>query len=211
MMNQAKLISFLLGIACIHGEQTTSTSKSKTMFSNVIQVVCDGIDTNTLDDISMTVFSQALEESFDDIDNAKTNGTYINVGWACLSGCKTDDNINPKKRRPRLQNGKQEGNTMKFEVDWICGDLCPDDNLVTSSFTREFSTSMQNTGSSNIGIIGNLRGTLPNMKGDDVNNNVIEWEKNLVRTLIDSRRKDFRATEACMIMTVPNDEKQSVI
>jgi hypothetical protein len=200
-MNLLKLLSFLLGVAYVYGEQTTSASKSKTFFSNIIQVKCDGINTNILDDISMTVFSQALEDSYDKLDNTKTNDTYINVGWACLSGCKTDDRLNPKKRRPRLQNG-DEDNTMKFEVDWICGDVCPDDNFVTSSFTR--STLSQYT-SSNIG--NKLRGTSPTVQGDV---NVAEWEKNLVRTLIDSRRKDFRAAESCTIVTIPNDNQSAV-
>jgi hypothetical protein len=198
MMNLAALLSFFLGVACVHSEQTTSVFKSKPFFSNVIQVECDGIDINTLDDISLTVFSQAIEESYDDVDNTKTNGTYINVGWACLSSCKIDDRINPKKRRPRLVNNGVE--TIKFEVDWMCGDSCPDTNFATTSFTR--STSTQASGHAKSYNTGSLRGSLPTIKGDV---NVAEWEKNLVRTLIDSRRKEFRPVEVCTILTVPSD------
>jgi hypothetical protein len=173
----------------IHGKRISAS------FSGIVKVSCDGMDVNKLDDISMTIFSQAVEDSYDDLDETKKKGTYINVGYVCTSLCKNDDT---RRKKPRyLSKEAQEGNYMEFEVDWICGDNCPGDDFVASSFSDSIIGDGASIASS--ATIGSVRGTTM-IKGDA---DVGAWENHLIRTLIDTRRNDFRAIDSCMIKVVP--------
>jgi hypothetical protein len=191
--------AFLVSIvSLVHAKSHASEN-----FTGVVKVECDGINSDNLDDLSATVFAQALEESYDALDDIKKKGTYINVDWVCKS-CVNDDRYKPAYRRPRLANeGGQGTSGLEFNVDWICGDMCPGDDFLATSFLGSSLTPRTGTAldvAVATAVTSSVRGVLVPVKSDV---NVAEWEKHLIRALIDTRRTDFRAGKSCKITVVP--------
>jgi hypothetical protein len=175
------LSALVIGFASlVHAKRGSVTAPG---FTGVAKVTCDGINSNDLDDLSMTVIAQALEETYDELQDYQKNGTYVKVDWACTSRCWYDD-VYKRRRRPGFKSSsEQEDSSLEFTVDWICTDKCPGDDFLATSFLESSST----TG----------------IRGANNGNTVQKWEKHLIRALIDTRRPEFRAGESCTINVVP--------
>jgi hypothetical protein len=185
------LCAFYVSLVSLANAKNQSPSGN---FTGIVKVACIGFNGDDLDENSLTVFAQALEESYDILDDSKKKGTYINADYICRV-CSNDDNGGkPSKKptwRPRFAIQGEDG-TLEFKVDWICGDMCPGDDFLVSSFLRSTATG------TTLDDVSGIRGA-PIMGNENVN----KWEKHLVRTLIDTRRNDFRAAESCTIAVVP--------
>jgi hypothetical protein len=155
-------------------------------FTGIAKVTCDGINSNDLDDLSMTVIAQALEETYDELQDYQKNGTYVKVDWVCTN-CGLDDRYRRKRRPGFTSKSEQEGSSLEFTVDWICADKCPGDDFLATSFLEATPVAMD-IGSTTTG---------------DNNNAIQMWEKRLIHALIDTRRTDFRAAESCAIKIIP--------
>jgi hypothetical protein len=179
--------------------QNTGTNGSPVQ----IDVSCHGIDADKLDVLSSVVFGQVLEESYAKSLDLQFTDSFLTVSenenWpysSCGSLCRNnDDTYKRNVRRPPTGNKANEINfedivpiggddEMNFEGFFTCGSLCDDgksDDEMLLSLTHKEN--------------GNIRG-----KSNDSSFDMGEWEKNLVRSLIDTRRRDFRAVEDCKIM-----------
>jgi hypothetical protein len=202
-MNIVILILIVVVVVSLLAPGTQGSTGGGKSQTGVVRVTCDGINPDELDDDSMTIFAQSLESSYGDDnynDNTMKHGTFVKVHWAC-SICRDDDKSKRRHRPPSLVGEDEEdydideeedddeavNDTMEFDVNWICGDLCPDDNFVVSSFTDYF-----------VQAYNGLRGAMGTRTGDS---KVVEWEKNLINTLINtnSTTEAFRTVETCTI------------
>jgi hypothetical protein len=175
------LSALFIGFASLVHAKRTSVSDPG--FTGIAKVTCDGINSNDLDDLSKTVIAQALEETYDELQDSQKKGTYVKVDWVCTN-CWVDD-VYRRRRRPGFTSkSEQEDSTssLEFTVDWICGDKCPGEDFLATSF-------LESTG----------------IRGANNDNTVQKWEKRLIRALIDTRRADFRAGESCAIKIIPSD------
>jgi hypothetical protein len=178
---------------------SVASAKSDAVRSNVVQttgtpvhigIECVGLDLVMLDPASATIFSQVLEESFNqvvkkdsllsDSNSMKVDRPYYNPSWRCGRLCPDDDALVADEANVA---NKQDG--FMLNGHWSCGLGFGDANCFDSALAS-----------------GGIRGTA--MK--EQNGLMSAWEKELITLMIKTRRSTFRTVEECFINVKPSTE-----
>jgi hypothetical protein len=169
-----------------------------------IEVTCDGMNAPKLDTVSATVFGQVLEESYTISLDSQITGSFVKVSedasWpysSCGSLCRNnDDTYKRRVRRPPTANENEisfedvgrASDAMYFEGHFTCGSFCADGQKDVDML---FSTIAEKDGSYRGGSNGSI--------------DMVKWENHFIRSLIDTRRNDFRAFKDCKITMKTGD------